>query len=61
MRAFQTDGTGLGGGNLVVVNSANSLEELLTNNNGYDEFIEKTIGIRTPIANGICQTIATFD
>ena len=60
MRAFQTVGTGLGGGNLVVVNSANPLEELLTNNNGYDEFIEKTIGIRTPIANGIYQTIATF-
>ena len=61
MRAFQTVGTGLGGGNLVVVNSANSLEELLTNNNGYDEFIEKTIDIRTPIANGIYQTVATFD
>ena len=61
MRAFQTVGTGLGGGNLVVVNSANSLEDLLTNNNGYDEFIEKTIDIRTPIANGIYQTVATFD
>ena len=61
MRAFQTVGTGLGGGNLVVVNSANSLEELLTNNNGYDEFIEKTIDIRTPIANGVYQTVATFD
>ena len=44
MRAFQTVGTGLGGGNLVVVNSANSLEELLTNNNGYDEFIECAAG-----------------
>ena len=41
--------------------SANSLEELLTNNNGYDEFIEKTIDIRTPIANGIYQTVVTFD
>ena len=61
MRAFQTVGTGLGGGNLVVVNSANSLEDLLTNNSGYDEFIEKTIDIRTPIANGIYQTVATFD
>ena len=61
MRAYQTVGTGLGGGNLVVVNSANSLEELLTNNNGYDEFIEKTIDIRTPIANGVYQTVATFD
>ena len=61
MRAFQTFGTGLGGGNIVVVNSANSLEELLTNNKGYDVFIEKTIDIRTPIANGIYQTIATFD
>ena len=61
MRAFQTVGNGLGGGNLVVVNSANSLEDLLTNNNGYDEFIEKTIDIRIPIANGIYQTVATFD
>jgi len=61
MRAFQTFGTGSGGGNIVVVNVANSLEDLLTNNNGYDEFIEKTIDIRTPIANGIYQTIATFD
>ena len=61
MQAFQTFGTGLGGGNIVVVNSANSLEELLTNNKGYDVFIEKTIDIRTPIANGIYQTIARFD
>ena len=61
IRAFQTFGTGLGGGNIVVVNSANSLEELLTNNKGYDVFIEKTIDIRPPIANGIYQTIATFD
>ena len=61
MRAFQTAGTGLGGGNLVVVNSANSLEDLLTNNQGYDEFIEKTLDIRTPIANGIYQTMATFE
>tara|TARA_B100000945_G_scaffold224121_1_gene181123 strand:- start:3 stop:692 length:690 start_codon:yes stop_codon:yes gene_type:complete len=58
---YQTAGTGLGGGNLVVVNTANTLEELLTNNNGYDEFIEKTIDIRTPIANGIYQTVATFN
>jgi hypothetical protein len=61
MQTFQTFGTGLGGGNIVVVNSANSLEELLTNNKGYDVFIEKTIDIRTPIANGIYQTIASFD
>jgi hypothetical protein len=61
MHAYQTAGTGLGGGNLVVVNSANSLEELLSNNKGYDEFIEKTIDIRTPVANGIYQSIATFD
>jgi len=61
MHAYQTAGTGIGGGNLVVVNSANSLEELLSNNEGYDEFIEKTINIRTPIANGIYQSIATFD
>ena len=61
MHAFQTFGTGLGVGNIVVVNSANSLEELLTNNKGYDVFIEKTIDIRTPIANGIYQTIARFN
>lgn len=61
MQTFQTFGTGLGGGNIVVVNSANTLEELLTNNKGYDVFIEKTIDIRTPIANGIYQTIASFD
>ena len=61
MRAYQTAGTGLGGGNLVVVNTANTLEDLLSNNNGYDEFIEKTINIRTPIANGIYQTVATFE
>ena len=61
MQTFQTFGTGLGGGNIVVVNSANSLEELLTNNKGYDVFIEKTIDIRTPIANGIYQTIARFN
>jgi hypothetical protein len=59
--AYQTTGTGLGGGNLVVVNSANSLEELLSNNQGFDEFIEKTINIRTPIANGIYQTITNWD
>jgi hypothetical protein len=51
----------MGGGNLVVVNSANSLEELLSNNQDFDEFIEKTINIRTPIANGIYQTITTWD
>jgi len=34
---------------------------LLSNNNGYDEFIEKTLDIRTPIANGIYQTVATFE
>jgi len=61
IRAFQTFGTGLNGGNIVVVNSANSLEELLTNNKDYDVFIEKTIDIRTPIANGMYQTIARFD
>ena len=61
MHAFQTFGTGLGGGNIVVVNSANSLEELLSNNKGYDIFIDKTIDIRTPIANGIYQTIARFN
>jgi len=61
MQTFQTFGTGLGGGNIVVVNSANTLEELLTNNKGYDVFIEKTIDIRTPIANGIYQTIARFN
>ncbi|MFL2850428.1 MAG: hypothetical protein ACJZ8R_09770 [Pseudohongiellaceae bacterium] len=61
MHAYQTFGTGLGGGNLVVVNSANSLEELLNNNQGYDEFIENTINIRTPIANGIYQTITNWD
>ena len=61
MRAYQTAGTGLGGGNLVVVNTANTLQDLLSNNNGYDEFIEKTIDIRTPIANGIYQTVATFE
>ena len=33
MRAYQTAGTGLGGGNLVVVNTANTLEDLLSNNN----------------------------
>ena len=59
--AYQTTGTGLGGGNLVVVNSANSLEELLSNNQGFDEFIETTINIRTPIANGIYQTITTWE
>lgn len=61
MHAYQTFGTGLGGGNLVVVNSANSLQELLNNNQGYDEFIENTINIRTPIANGIYQTITNWD
>jgi hypothetical protein len=61
MQTFQTFGTGLGGGNIVVVNSANTLEELLTNNKGYDVFIEKTIDIRTPIANGIYQAIARFN
>jgi hypothetical protein len=61
MHAYQTFGTGLGGGNLVVVNSANSLQELLNNNQGYDEFIEGTINIRTPIANGIYQTITNWD
>ena len=61
IRAYQTAGTGLGGGNLVVVNTANTLSELLTNNSGYDEFIEKTIDIRTPVSNGIYQTIATFE
>ena len=59
--AYQTTGTGRGGGNLVVVNSANSLEELLSNNQGFDEFIEKTINIRTPIANGIYQTIRVWE
>lgn len=61
MHAYQTFGTGLGGGNLVVVNSANSLQELLNNNQGYDEFIENTINIRTPIANGIYQIITNWD
>ena len=40
MRDYQTAGTGLGGGNLVVVDTANTLENLLSSNNGYDEFFE---------------------
>ena len=48
MHAYQVAGIGQGGPNLTVVNRANSLEDLLSAVNEYDEFIEKTIDIRTP-------------
>lgn len=60
MHAYQVAGTGQGGPNLTVVNRANSLEDLLSAVNGYDEFIEKTIDIRTPISNGIYQTLRVW-
>jgi len=60
MHAYQVVGTGSGGANLTVVNQANSLEDLLTTTNEYDEFIEKTIDIRTPVSNGIYQTLGVW-
>ena len=60
MHAYQVAGTGQGGPNLTVVNRANSLEDLLSAVNEYDEFIEKTIDIRTPISNGIYQTLRVW-
>tara|TARA_B100001142_G_C14132817_1_gene577536 strand:+ start:49 stop:738 length:690 start_codon:yes stop_codon:yes gene_type:complete len=60
MHAYQVMGTGSGGANLTVVNRANSLEDLLSTTNEYDEFIEKTIDIRTPVSNGIYQTLGVW-
>ena len=60
MHAYQVAGTGSGGANLTIVNRANSLEDLLSTVNGYDEFIEKTIDIRTPVSNGIYQTLRVW-
>ena len=60
MHAYQVAGTGQGGPNLTVVNRANSLEDLLSAVNEYDEFIERTLDIRTPISNGIYQTLRVW-
>ena len=61
MHAYQVFGTGPNGANLTVVLSANTLEDLLAPTTGYEEFLQKTKDIRTPVSNGIYQVIKAWE
>ena len=61
MHAYQVFGTGPNGANLVIVLSANTLEDLLAPTTGYEEFLQKTKDIRTPVSNEIYQTIRVWE